>query len=180
MLGLRPRVGVNLLGLWPRVEAKFLWFLDQNRNLYVTILGQNKNIFTPKPIRNIFWPDRPRFHGEMSRQRIYAFGAILAYRWLVFQREIQEIQLENTRNTKIGVHHHERRVRGFRGYRTLWGSGRPTLRKIALTSCAIWGKYTFLRNTEIWFENTKNQGAPSQTLCSEVFVAIGHYGVVVI
>ena len=90
-----------------------------------------------------------------------------------------EIRLENTRNTN-GVHYHERRVRGFRGYRTLWGSGRPTLRKIALTSCAIWGKYTFLRNTEIWFENTKNQGAPSQTLCSEVFVAIGHYGVAVV
>ena len=54
-----------------------------------------------------------------------------------------EIRLENTRNTKIRVHHHERRVQRFPGCRTLWDSGRPTLRNIASTSSAIWGKYTF-------------------------------------
>ena len=43
-----------------------------------------------------------------------------------------------TRNTKIGVHHRKRRVQRFP-----WGSGRPTLRNIALTTSAIWGKYTF-------------------------------------
>ena len=141
MLGLRPRVGVNLLGLWPRVEAKFLWFLDQNLNLYVTILGQNKNILSlQSQFRTFFWPDQPRFHGEVSRQRIYAFGAILAYRWLVFQWEIQEIHffyeiqkysLKIQEIQKLGCTIANVVSRGFRGYRTLWGSGCPTLRIIA-------------------------------------------------
>ena len=96
----------------------------------------------------------------MSRQHLdasvgvfgYAFGAILADRWLVFQREIREIhclrnteiRLENTREIqKSGCTIANVVSRGFRGYRTLWGKGRPTLRNIALTTSAIWGKYTF-------------------------------------
>ena len=134
---LRPRVGVNLLGLWPRVEAKFLWFCNHNLNLYVPpfcievhrgrFRAQNTCISSLlSQFRTFFWPHRPRFDGEMSRQRPdasvdvsgYAFGAILADRWLVFQREIHflqntEIRLENTTNTKIGVHHCERRVQRF-------------------------------------------------------------------
>ena len=131
----------------------------------------------------------------MSRQPLdasvdvsgYAFGAILADRWLVFQREIREIRflrnteirLENMRNTKLGCTIANVVSRGFRGYRTLWGSGRPTLRNIASTSGAIWGKYTFTkyRNTTWKYEKYKNGGAPSQTSCPEVSVVIGHYGV---
>ena len=33
--------------------------------------------------------------------------------------------------------------KGFHGYRTWWGSSGPTLRNIASTCTAIWGKYTF-------------------------------------
>ena len=61
----------------------------------------------------------------------YAFGAILADRWLELQKSRQyhvkewrdlgeiyflrntEIRLENISNTRIGVHHLERRVQRF-------------------------------------------------------------------
>ena len=157
MLGLRPRVGVHFLGLWPRVEAKFLWFLDQNLNLYVTILGQNKNILSlQSQFRTFFGPTDQDFMGKCRGNGYmhlvifwliggwFSKGKYKKYTFYEKQKyglKIQEIQ-------KLGCTIANVVSRGFRGYRTLWGSGRPTLCNIPLTR--------FGGNTEIRLKNTRN------------------------
>ena len=54
--------------------------------------------------------------------------------------EIQNYSLKIREIQKSGCTIADIVSRGFDGYRTLCGSGHPTLRNIASTSSAIWGK----------------------------------------
>ena len=135
LLGLRPRVGVHFLGLWPRVEAKFLWFLDQNLNLYVTILGQNKNILSlQSKFGTFFGPTDQDFMGKCrgnGYMHLVLFWLIGGWfskgKYKKYSLKIQEIQKLGYTITNVV----SSGFRGYRSYRTLWGSGCPTLRIIA-------------------------------------------------
>ena len=74
----------------------------------------------------LFWPIGGSF--SKGKYEKYAFYEIQKY-----GLKIQEIKKPGCTIVNVVS-------RGFRGYRTSWGSGRPTLRNIASMSSPIWAK----------------------------------------
>ena len=106
--------------------------------------------------RTLWGSGRPTLHNIASTSGAI-WGKYTFYEIQKYGLKIREIQ-------KLGCTIANVVSRGFRGYSTLWGSGRPTLRNISSTSSAIWGKYTFYETQKYGLKIQKIQksGAPGK------------------